>query len=483
MAMTAWAMTTWRNSLPVAAAVALLAAACSANIDDQAAPEGTDDALSAQDTAAPSAERFGDMESPCGEGGFSVEADQAAGTPDVLRIGVANDRTSQIYPGLNKEVWDASSAFVAWCNDQGGIGGLPIEVLDLDSNLLEVEAAMTRACNSVFMLVGGGFVQDNLEFSGKPDSDFHQCGLADIPAFTVSREKADSNGQVQPVPRPSDEISSARMQIYKSLEPGNAESMAEVAGDLTSMETLRNQAIATMEATGIEVAGVFDYPVTGLMDWTPLAHQVINSGARSMHFVGEPRFLANMVSSLREQGWEGDVLAETNVYDQSFIDSAGVADAEGTIIRSVFHPFEEADRWPATKQYVDIVTGNVSDPKLAVLGMQSFSAWLLFATAANDCAASNGDTLSRACVLEAAAEVDQWTAGGLHAPADPGPQGGTPGQCEMVITVTGDGLFERLSPEIGSEDDHHSGFTCFEDSLVAVADNAGSGVIGPDQPL
>lgn len=476
------ARTTTRIWFLAAAVVALLAASCAANDDDQAAPESTD-VQGSENTTALSEDSFGDMESPCGEGEFSVEADQAAGTPDVLRIGVANDRTSQIYPGLNKEVWDASNAFVTWCNDQGGIGGLPIEVLDLDGNLLEVEAAMTRACNAVFMMVGGGFVQDNLEFSGKPDSDFHQCGLADIPAFTVSREKADSNGQVQPVPRPSDEISSARMQIYKSLEPENAKSMAEVSGNVASMETLRNQAIATMEEEGIEVAGVFDYPVTGLLDWTPLAQQVINSGARSMHFVGEPRFLANMVKSLREQGWEGDVFAETNVYDPSFVDFAGVANAEGTIIRSVFHPFEEADQWPAVKQYLDIVTENVSDPKLAVLGMQSFSAWLLFATAANDCAADNGATLTRACVLEAAAAVDEWTAGGLHAPADPGPEGGTPGECEMFITVTDDGQFERLSPELGSDEDDDSGFTCFENSVVPVPDNAGRGVKDPDQPL
>lgn len=465
-----------------AAVVALLAASCSANDQDNAATESTD-VKDSENSATLAKDSFGDMESPCGDGEFSVEADQAAGTPDVLRIGVANDRTSQIYPGLNVEVWDASNAFVAWCNDQGGIGGLPIEILDLDSNLLEVEAAMTSACNAVFMMVGGGFVQDNLEFSGKPDSDFHQCGLADIPAFTVSREKADSNGQVQPIPRPSDEISSARMQIYKALEPTKAKSMAEVSGNVPSMETLRNQALATMEEEGIEVAGVFDYPVTGLVDWTPLAQQVIDSGARSMHFVGEPRFLANLVTSLREQGWDGDVLTETNAYDQTFVDSAGVANAEGTIIRSVFHPFEEADQWPAVKQYVDIVTENVNEPKLAVLGMQSFSAWLLFATAANDCADQNEGTLTRACVLEAAATVDQWTAGGLHAPSDPGPEGGTPGECEMVITVTGDGQFERLTPELGSEDDDDNGFTCFENSLVPVPDNAGSGVKDPDQPL
>ncbi|MCZ7629272.1 MAG: ABC transporter substrate-binding protein [Microthrixaceae bacterium] len=114
--------------------VALLAASCGA--DDDGGGDATGSTASTSEETAPSGgETFGDMESPCGEGKFTVDPEQAAGTSDVLRLGVANDRSSQIYPGLNKEVWDASNAFVAWCNDQGGIGGLPIEIVDLDSHL------------------------------------------------------------------------------------------------------------------------------------------------------------------------------------------------------------------------------------------------------------------------------------------------------------------------------------------------------------
>ena len=283
----------WNLLTSVVLAV-LVATSCAAKGDDSRAPTTT-----ASD--GPTAEKktdgasFGDLGAPCGDGDFTVDADEAAGSPDTLRIGVANDRSSQIRPGLNKEVWDASNAFVAWCNEQGGIGGLPIEIVDLDGKLLDVEAAMTKACNGVFMMAGGGFVQDNLEFSGKPDSDFHLCGLVDIPAFTVSPQKADSNGQVQPLPHPLAEIGTGWMQIYKSLEPENSKSMAEAWGDLPSMKAIRNQALAVMEDQDVEIAGVFDYPIAGLTDWTPLAREIIGCGATSMHWVGEPVFLGNAV--------------------------------------------------------------------------------------------------------------------------------------------------------------------------------------------
>ena len=140
------------------ALIALLAASCAAKGADEGASESeaTVEAEGEATTTPSDTDSFGDLESPCGEGDYTVDPDQAAGSPDVLRIGVANDRTSQIRPGLNKEMWDASVAFVDWCNEQGGIGGLPIEIVDLDGKLLEVEAAMAKACNGVFMMVGGG---------------------------------------------------------------------------------------------------------------------------------------------------------------------------------------------------------------------------------------------------------------------------------------------------------------------------------------
>ncbi|MGI9577421.1 MAG: ABC transporter substrate-binding protein, partial [Microthrixaceae bacterium] len=382
---------TLKLMLALIAATTLVAASCAAQGDDEGASEepssnedGNDGGTGGNSSGADEGSAFGDLDNLCGSGDYTIAEDENAGSPDKLLLGVSNDRTSQIRPGLNKEMWDSSNAFVNWCNEQGGIGGLEIEIVDLDGKLLEVESAMARACNGVFMMVGGGQVQDNLQFTGKPDSDFHQCGLAEIPGFTVSPEKSESNGQIQPVPHPGDEIYSGWIRDAKELYPEELESMVELWGELPSMETIKNQTVASIEAEGVEVAGDITYPVTGQSDWTPTAQQVIATGATSMHFTGEPTNLGAVTKSLREQGWDGRLVLETNMYDQTFIDSAGVENAEGAVIKSGFHPFEEAADWPATQQYMDIVNENVDDPKFAVLGMQSFSAWLLFTAAAND---------------------------------------------------------------------------------------------------
>ena len=81
-------------------------------------------------------------------------------------------------------------------------------------------------------------------------------------------------------------------------------------------------------------------------------------------------------------------------------------------------PFEEAADNPATQQYLDIV--EAVDGKVALLGAQSVSAWLLFATSAKACDLEND--LSRSCVLDTGRGITEWTGGGLHAANRPGRQ-------------------------------------------------------------
>ena len=48
------------------------------------------------------------------------------------------------------------------------------------------------------------------------------------------------------------------------------------------------------------------------------------------------------------------------------------------------------------------------------VGLQAWSAWLLFATAANEC----GNDLTRKCVYDNAKKIKDWTGGGLHTASD-----------------------------------------------------------------
>ena len=107
-------------------------------------------------TEAPAGEMFGDMPSPCGpatDAGVPTFADGQNGG-DTLKLGTATDHGYEAAPGLTVEMLDAAKAFAGWCNDQGGIRGLPIEIVDLDGKLFNVPAATEQACAEVFAMVG-----------------------------------------------------------------------------------------------------------------------------------------------------------------------------------------------------------------------------------------------------------------------------------------------------------------------------------------
>jgi hypothetical protein len=468
--------------------VALAATACGAKGDrTQVAEEGVPAAPADEETVADVASvgTFGDLEGVCGPDlmGTTVTVDPAeagAGT-DKLYLGTANERASQIRPGLLKEMWDASVAFTEWCNAQGGIGGLEIELVDLDGEVLKVEEAMATACADTFAMVGGGYAQDLLVFSGKPTTDFHECGLIAVTGFAVSTDFAEANGVIQPVPNVAYEKTAAWFEQLVELYPEKMEKTAIVWGQLDSLEANKDQMVALGEQVdGVENVADISYDAIGTADFNLIAQQVLSSGATAVGFVGEPNNLSKLSQKLLEQGYEGVIFADTNHYDELLLTTSGPEAAEGLHLRSAIGMFEEATEGSATQQLLDVIDEYGPDnTKLASLTGQSFSAWLLFAVAANDCAKSNDGVLTRDCVMESLLSINEWTGGGLHAEADPG--NGTPPECSLMIIVK-DGEFTRLTPELDADGDDGDGFNCGKLGVIEVEGSFGEGKIDPSRP-
>jgi hypothetical protein len=85
------------------------------------------------------------------------------------------------------------------------------------------------------------------------------------------------------------------------------------------------------------------------------------------------------------------------------------------------------------------------------LGVQAFSAGLLFAQAAS----ALGSDLTREGLIAQLRKIKQWNGGGLQAPADPGDNQGL--RCFLYLQVRGD-RFVRYWPEHAT--DGTSGFDC-----------------------
>jgi len=455
-----------RRLLVVGACLTLVVGACSSRGEDDAGGGGaTTDTTAPTEGATEDAEgvTFGDMASPCGP----AAEDTADTTPDVpsagetqgisadaIQVGTIADPGFSGQPGLNQEIFDAGDAFVAWCNDQGGINGREIELTQYDAAISEYQTQMEAACDQEFAIVGDGAVQDNLWATVGA-----ACGLIDVAGFSVTAEKGGTSGEevwresraVQPLPNPSDQFPVGAMQLIDEEFPGVIEHVGILYGDIATTRAQKDKITEAIEAIGGAVVLDRATNILGEANWAPFAQAIRDAGVEMLIVVGSGDATGQLQQALQEIDYVPEVtFLESNFYDPAYLEAAGDA-AEGTFVRLAFTPFEEAADNPATQDYIDMV--EAVDGKVALLGAQSVSGWLLFAQSVKEC--DEAGTLTRTCVLETAGSVSDWDAGGLHAPSDPSTNSAV--DCALLVRVE-DGAFVRHAPD--------EGFACDEDSVV-----------------
>ncbi len=436
--------------------VALTATACGGRGSDTSSVDSSTTTSAPADTGTdttsgapgPGPGDFGTLTDVCGpnEGGGQVpdatDGDTQGVSADTIVLGTVSDPGFTGRLGLNQEIFDAATAFVQWCNDAGGINGKKLEVNLHDAAITQYQPVVEDACRTDFALVGAGAVQDNLW----PDVGA-ACGLIDIAGFSVTPQKAGVAGQdlialrsVQAIPNPGDRYQAGGIKLLDAEFPDTLAHTGFLYGDLQTLKQTYDKFKAGYEALGHTIVEASAYNILGEANWQPLAVKLRDAGVQSFEFVGEGENLANLQRAMAEIGYTPKVqLMETNFYDQEYLNAAGDA-ANGTFVKTSIWPFEEADQNPATQRYLDIV--NATNGKIAILGVQSMSAWLLFATAAKTCDLDNN--LTRTCVLDHVAAVSSWDAGGLHAPTNPSANESS--ECVIVLQVV-DGAFTRYTPD------------------------------------
>lgn len=458
-----------RALLALLAATALIAGACSSRgTTDEAATTTTAGGGASADEA-----NFGSLEAPCGPGEATVDAAENAGATDVIKVGTPTDKGFEIQPGLNVEMEDAAKSFIAWCNEQGGVQGLPLELVELDAGVFNVPAVMEQACEEVFALVGGGMVLDNGVFPR-----FHECNMIDIAGFTVSTEKAMSNGMAQPLPNPSNLKPTGWMEWAAANYPDEVQRTAVVYGDAGSIQTTARQDIEAMESLGdITIVDEISYSTLGEANWAPFAQRIKDNNVGFMTFVGQPANLVSLLRSMNEIGYRPPLIVQqTNFYDKVLTEGAGDL-ADGIFVRTSYAPFEEPDQFPAMAKYLANMAKYNPGGKIAGLGVQGTSAYLLFVVSANKCLNEGDGVLTRECVLAAARSFESWDGGGLHAPGNPAENLGA--NCELMLRIDG-GAFVREYPEIGSSDDNGNGWHCYDPGRAELSGDYGDTEAGVD---
>lgn len=357
---------------------------------------------------APAVPMYGDLPWPCGPGDAAGATDRGV-FDDRIVIGAGDDRGFTGSPGLSKPQTDALEAFVAHCNSLGGINGRSVEVVVYDAAVFEVSARMAAACDQVFMLVGQGFALDGL------GEEIRQgCGVASVPAWSVSADFGHAPLMYQSVPNPSDQQAMSQAYQVAALHPDRIADSAVMFANFGATIETKDKVLASWPQAGYEFDLAIEFNVFGEEDWTPFVLQLKDAGIDHVYFTGNclPHY-----QQLREaavvNGYDAVWTVEANFYDAACIAANSNGAMDRTYVRLAHLPLEEAGSVPALQQFLSILDAAGVEPTL--LGLQSTSSFLLWAAAAGAC----GRELTTRCVLDNIAALEDWTAGGVQVPAVP----------------------------------------------------------------
>jgi hypothetical protein len=435
-------------------AMVLIAGACSRSTS--APPTGTGTTpTSAVTTAGPG--DFGTLKKVCGPG-TQTKASAQGVTANTINVATSSDPGFAGRRGLNQEIFDAGEVFTKWCNDAGGIAGRKIVLHEYDAALFNFDAGIKKACAADFFLVGNGNVFDN----NPGQRDRLACLLPEIPTYEVSLEGRDSDLTVQPVPNKSTEYAAAPFNYVAQKFPEAIKSVVTMTGNISATLLVDAQATETAKTLGWTVKADILYNPIGETTWVPFAQQLKDKGAKGLIYTGEPQNFALLAKAIQQINYKLDfVIVAANHYDQNMIKDGGSA-IHNVYMVIGFVPYEKASENPATQQYLDLFEKYKPNGKShAALGLQTFSAWLLFAKAASAC----GDDLTRKCVYDNALTETEWTGGGLNAPQNVKDQ--TAGTCGIVLEASPTGF----APPAGFTPNSGKFFSCDPKNVVELHDD------------
>ncbi|MEI8335889.1 MAG: ABC transporter substrate-binding protein [Actinomycetes bacterium] len=439
-----------------ATALALVSAGCSRS---DSGPDNAGTTGGGGKTATASG-AFGSLTDICGPG--NAKGATARGVTDTeIRVGTVADPGFSGRPGLNQELFDSATVFTKWCNAAGGIAGRQIKVDLLDAKLTEYRARILEACQNDFSLVGGGAVFDDVG-----QKDRLECLLPDIAGFVVSTQARGADLMVQVVPNPLDTLPVGDYKWLAEKFPDSVNKVGALTGSLPSTILVKDQAIEGAESQGMKVIYDAQYNAAGEPTWAPIAQTIKSKGIKGILWTGEPENLAKLEIGLADIGYKLDwIRADANHYDQK-LQVTGGGSIANTYVRSTVFPFEQASENPATQQYLDLYKKYLPSAKAKTyLGVQAFSAWMLFAKSVKAC----GNQVTAKCLLSESKRIGSttWTGGGLHAAMNIRDQKST--ECFSLLLASPKGF---TLADIGAND---SIFNCTEGNILTLKGDYGKG--------
>jgi ABC-type branched-subunit amino acid transport system substrate-binding protein len=442
------------RALAVGAACLVLAVGCGNR--NKNADGGDLGGQSTTTAAGGSSGKFGTLDTPCGPGDAKGATDVGV-TDTTIKVGVISDKDAGAVRVPTAGIEPTMKTFVEYCNGLGGINGRKLELKTYDAKLFSGLAAIKQACDDkLFAIVGMGVVQDAP--MAQPMID---CGLVAVAAYTATYSMSLSPNVVAPVPNPGNEYATNALKWVADKYPDAIKKAAIFYPQIQASKAQGERTVQAAEPLGYDFIYTGTYPVVQT-DWKTQVQTLKNKGVEYVTIVDSASGAIAMMQAMHDADYHPKVIYLGQQYYDPTVAESGVAD--GALVQTNTQPFETPN--DAVTEYVDLLKKTDSTALPTTLGVQGFSAGLLFATAAK----SLGSNLTRKGLLDELHGIHTWNGGGLHPDQDPGAD--KVNTCMKILTVK-DSKFTNLEPDNDSTDPSES-FVCDPSQVVKVTGNWGA---------
>jgi ABC-type branched-subunit amino acid transport system substrate-binding protein len=327
--------------------------------------------------------------------------------PKTIHIAVFNDAANTITPGLEVEFVQQATAFADWCNASGGINGRKIVIDNRDAALFNAAQQATAACQSDFMAVGGGMALDQTSVPIR-----EKCGLGQITGYVVSNASDLATLQVDPSGINTDSVSSGWFGALAKAYPKAVKAAGMGGQDNPSILQPETKFEFGAEAQGWKVADFLEPPIT-VENWTPYIEDYQSKGATALWPADTSNFTP-FAQAMTTAGYHPAFIALGTQFANSQTQQAVVHNPSlpPVYVETSWWPLSLASQNPSTKELVTVMHKYAKGDTIDFDDEEGAESWLLWAKSASACGAS----LTVTCVLNHAAAVKNWDAGGIEAP-------------------------------------------------------------------
>lgn len=342
-----------------------------------------------------------------------------------------------VAPGLTQTAQQATQAFVAYVNSQGGICGrkLVLSPYDDQSDAGQDYADASQACHKNFALVGSASAFDNGGASA-----IQSCGIPDVAAEL-------STPQIAAVPNAF------------GANPGNAHywplgpaiylkhtypnAVTHAAMIYLNASTTQSQATKEMNAytsVGFHYIYVQAVSVTE-PNYAPYVAKMQAAGVQYVTEYSDDNSAARLVQAMAQANFTPKVVDFfSEEYSQHFLQESQ-GDANGDLVLMSTAPYEEAASNPGMQLYLKWLGRVAPGAKHDIFGQFAWSADLAFLQAAK----AVGPHLTRAALLAQLRKIGTWDGGGVQ-PPDVSFGQKIPSKCFSYFKIDGSSGFSRVYP-------------------------------------